>query len=142
MVKSRLSLSISAVLLSLGFSVFSAKAQDQIYSPIPFPESNEITDTLSAMDIPTGAGGYARDYVTPLKAGDQIVIDLISEDFDAVIRLIAPDGSTFAENDDGPDGTTNAKLSASINDSGDYILRVSPYERGIGSFNLKVTHLD
>ena len=38
-----------------------------------------------------------RDYITPLKAGDQIVIDLVSEDFDPMIRLIAPDGSTFAE---------------------------------------------
>ena len=52
-------LSIPTVLLSLGLSVFSAKAQNQIYRPIPLPDSNEITDTLSALDIPTGTGGYA-----------------------------------------------------------------------------------
>ena len=130
-------------LLSLSLGVFSANAQNQIYSPIPLPAGDEITDTLSDKDIPTGTGGYARDYVTALEAGEQIVIDLISDDFDTIIVLIAPDGSTFAENDDGPDGTTNSKLSARISDSGDYILRVKPYdEQGTGTFNLKVTRMD
>lgn len=134
---------IPTTLLSLGLSVFSANAQNQIYSPIPLPASNQITDTLSEKDIPTGSGGYARDYITALEAGEQIVIDLISDDFDTIIMLIAPDGSTFAENDDGPDGTTNSELSARINNSGNYILRVSPYEeQGMGTFNLKVTRLD
>ena len=134
---------IPTALLSLGLSVFAAKAQNQIYSPIQLPDSDQITDILSEKDIPTGLGGYARDYVTELKAGEQIVIDLISEDFDTMIVLIAPDGSTFAENDDGPDGTTNSKLSARISDSGEYILRVKPYEGdGMGVFDLKVTRMD
>ena len=134
---------IPTALLSLGLSIFSANAQNQIYSPIQLPDSDQITDTLSEKDIPTGLGGYARDYVTELKAGEQIVIDLISDDFDTIIVLIAPDGSTFAENDDGPDGTTNSKLSARISDSGNYILRVRPYEeQGTGTFNLKVTRMD
>ena len=139
----RFPLIIPTTLLSLGLSVVSANAQNQIYSPIQLPDSDQITDTLSEKDIPTGLGGYARDYVTELKAGEQVVIDLISDDFDTIIVLIAPDGSTFAENDDGPDGSTNSKLSARISDSGNYILRVRPYEeQGTGTFNLKVTRLD
>ena len=114
----------------------------QFYSPLPLPSSNEVSDTLTDKDIPTGSGGFYRDYRVTFAAGDQVVMDLTSEEFDTIISLIAPDGSTVTENDDGPDGTTNSLLFARITRPGDYVIRVSPYAgQGTGSFKLKVTRL-
>jgi Bacterial pre-peptidase C-terminal domain len=127
---------------AFGLSVQAANAQNAMYNPIRIPASNEITDSLTDNDIPTGQGGFARDYLVPLEAGDQVAIDLTSDEFDTILTLLAPDGSTSGENDDGPDGTTNSLLFARISTAGNYILRVQPYGgQGTGSFKLKVTRL-
>ncbi|MDK3155509.1 PPC domain-containing protein [Kamptonema cortianum] len=113
-----------------------------MYNPKPLPPNNEITDTLSRDDIPTGQGGFARDYIVELNEGDQVVFDLTSEQFDTILTLLAADGSTIAENDDGPDGTTNSLLFARITQTGTYIVRVRAFgETRGGTFNLKMTRL-
>ncbi|MGF1497576.1 MAG: peptidase [Elainellaceae cyanobacterium] len=145
--KLALPLAIPTALLSIGLSTAIASAQTvgsqtSMYNPVQLPESDEVTDVLSEKDIPTGFGGFARDYVINLEEGDYIVIDLVSDEFDTIITLLAPDGSTFGENDDGPDGTTNSMLFARITESGRYIMRVTPYAgQGSGTFNLKLTRL-
>jgi hypothetical protein len=51
-------------------------------------------------------------------------------------------GSTIAENDDGPDGSSNSLLFTRVTKAGTYIVRVRSFgETGIGSFKLKVTRL-
>lgn len=135
---------LPATLLTLSLSILTAKPADaqSLYNPSPLPDTGEVTDALSDKDIPTGFGGFARDYVASLEPGDHIVIDLASEEFDTIVTLIAPDGSTFGENDDGPDGSTNSLLFARIVDGGNYIVRVRPYGgQGLGTFNLKLTRL-
>jgi len=137
-----LPLVIPITALTFGLSIQAASAQDAMYNPIRIPDSNEITDGLTNNDIPTGQGGFARDYLVTLEAGDQVAVDLTSDEFDTILTLLAPDGSTVSENDDGPDGTTNSLLFARISTAGNYILRVQPYGGlGEGSFKLKVTRL-
>ena len=127
---------------TLALSTVEAQAQDAIYTPIPMPATRELTDTLSEDDIPTGVGGYARDYTVQLEDGDQVAIDLISEEFDTLVTLLGPDGTTVGENDDGPDGTTNSLLFARITESGMYTVRVRSYAgQGNGKFLLKVARL-
>ncbi|MBD2628540.1 PPC domain-containing protein [Trichormus variabilis] len=133
-------------LLTMGISINTALAQksnlNNLYSPIPLPSSTELSDTLSDKDIPTGQGGFARDYTVKLNKGDNLAIDLSSENFDGMITLLAPDGSTVAENDDGPDGTSNSLLFSRITETGNYIIRVRSFgETGVGEFKLKVTKL-
>lgn len=137
------SLMLPAMLMAIGMSALSAVAQTSpLYNPIPLPSSNEVTDTLTEKDIPTGSGGFSRDYLVEFKEGDQVVIDLTSDQFDTILTLIGPDGATVGENDDGPDGTTNSLLFARITRPGSYVVRVTPYAgQGLGSFNLKVTRL-
>lgn len=138
----RFPLIIPAALLAVGLSALKVNAQTQMYNPVRLPNGNEITDTLTEKDIPTGFGGFARDYVVTFEGGDQVVMDLLSDEFDTIVTLIAPDGSTLGENDDGPDGTTNSLLFARISQPGDYIVRVRPYAgQGLGAFTLKVTRL-
>ncbi len=119
-----------------------AIAQDPIYKPIPLKPGTTITDRLTEKDIPTGQGGFARDYVLQLKEGSQLAIDLTSDNFDAIVSLIAGDGSTVAENDDGPDGSTNALLFTRITKTGTYYIRVRAFgEVAGGNYKLKVTLL-
>jgi Bacterial pre-peptidase C-terminal domain len=133
---------IPATALMIGMTSLRANAQSQMYNPVRLPSNNEITDTLTDKDIPTGFGGFARDYVVSFEEGDQVVMDLTSEQFDTIITLIAPDGSTVGENDDGPDGTTNSLLFTRVTQPGSYIVRVRPYGgQGTGTFTLKVTRL-
>lgn len=133
---------VSATLFTFGISTVSVQAQSKVYNPIPLPSSNEVSDTLSEKDIPTGDGGFARDYLVNLNKGDQVAIDLISENFDTIVKLMAADGSTVAENDDGPDGSTNSLLFARITESGQYIIRVRAFgEAAGGPFKLRVTRL-
>lgn len=117
-------------------------AQSQIYNPIPLQENQPILDTLTTDDIPTGDGGFARDYTITLDKGDQIAIDLMSDDFDTVVILMSEDGVTIAENDDAPDSDSNSLLFTRIADSGRYIIRVRAFGAvGSGNFNLKLTKL-
>lgn len=137
--------SILTILISIN-TVFAQNTNNantnNLYKPIPLNSSSEIADTLTATDIPTGQGGFARDYTVKLNKGDNLAIDLSSENFDTIITLLGPDGSTVAENDDGPDGTSNSLLFTRITETGNYIVRVRSFgETGVGNYRLKVTKL-
>ena len=121
---------------------FRVNAQSAIYKPIPITSGKTISDKLTDKDLPTGQGGFARDYVLQLKEGDQLSIDLTSENFDTIVTLIGSDGATVAENDDGPDGSTNSLLFTRITKTGTYFIRVRAFgELAGGNFKLKVTQL-
>ncbi|PSB68258.1 peptidase [filamentous cyanobacterium CCP1] len=141
--KFSLPLMIPATVFTVGVNMLSAAAQPEaIYSPVPLAAGSEVTDVLSESDIPTGYGGFYRDYTVTFAEGDMVLMDLRSEEFDTIIALIAPDGRTIGENDDGPDGTTNSLLFTRIVQAGDYIVRVSPYAgQGMGTFTLNVIRL-
>ena len=132
----------------LGASVLSLQLPSNaqsLYNPIPLSSTGEMTDTLTERDIPTGQGGFARDYRAEFSAGDQVAIDVLSDNFDTVVTLMASDGSMVAENDDAPsnpDATTNSLLFTRITKSGSYIIRVRSFgEATGGQFTLKVTRL-
>jgi hypothetical protein len=138
-----LSLLTPAFLLSTGLTLgFKAnEASAQMYSPSSL-SSEEIKDTLSTSDIPTGTGGFARDYTVELETDDQITIDAASEEFDTLVTLMDVNGIVVNENDDGPDGSTNSLLFARIREAGKYTIRVRSYEGGgAGTFSLKLTRL-
>ncbi len=113
-----------------------------IYVPIQLPANGEVKDILSDRDIPTGDGGFARDYAIKLTAGDNIAIDLTSEVFDTVVILLSAEGKNIGKNDDGADGSSNSLLFTRIKNSGNYIIRVQGFgETSSGEFKLKVSKL-
>ena len=120
--------SIAAIsLCTLGLQTLPVKAESKIYNPPSITSETEVSDILTENDIPTGDGGFARDYFVQLEKGDQVAIDLTSDNFDSMVMLIADDGATIAENDDGPDGTTNSLLFSRITEAGKYIVRVRAF---------------
>jgi len=134
-----LAFALPAILLSAGLSA--GKASAQLYNPSTLG-SEEVSDTLSTTDIPTGFGGFAKDYVVNLEAGDQITIDAISDEFDTLVTLMDANGVTISENDDGPDGSTNSLLFARISEAGKYTIRVRSYAgEGAGPFTVKFARL-
>ncbi|MGD1899145.1 MAG: PPC domain-containing protein [Phormidesmis sp.] len=134
-----LALVVPAVLLATGLSA--GKASAQLYNPSTLG-SEEISDTLTTADIPTGFGGFAKDYVVDLQAGDQITVDAISDEFDTLVTLMDANGITVSENDDGPDGSTNSLLFARISEAGKYTIRVRSYAgEGAGPFTVKFARL-
>jgi len=117
-------------------------AQNNFYNPIPLTPNQTVNDRLSVADIPTGEGGFARDYRVQLKAGDQVAIDVRSDEFDTIVMLLADDGSTVVANDDSTEGGTNSLAFARIKETGSYIVRVKTFAAtGGGRFTLKVTRL-
>ena len=135
-------LSIAIALCTMGLQMLPVKAESKIYDPPSITSEKEISDTLTENDIPTGDGGFARDYFIELEKGDQVAIDLVSDNFDSMVMLIADDGATIAENDDGPDGTTNSLLFSRITEAGKYIVRVRAFgDTSGGEFTLKLTRL-
>lgn len=115
----------------------------QAYNPIVLPLGKEIKDNLTKSDFPTGEGGFARDYIINLRAGDQIVIDLKSDSFDTIVTFIGAKGVVIGENDDAAEGTTNSMLFERVTKAGNYIVRVRSFgsEPVEGAFTLKVTRL-
>jgi hypothetical protein len=135
-------LAIALSLLTTEYPSATVNAQTRLYNPLPLTLNQETPDTLTEKDIPTGQGGFARDYIVNLLTGDQIAIELNSDNFDTIVTLMGADGSTVGENDDGPDGNSNSLLFSKITKSGSYIIRVRAFgETAIGSFTLKVTRL-
>ena len=127
---------------SVGLQTLSVQAQSKIYDPPSISSEQTISDILTEDDIPTGEGGFARDYHVQLEKGDQVAIDLSSDNFDSMVMLIAADGTKVAENDDGPDGTTNSLLFSRITEAGKYIVRVRAFgDTSGGEFTLKLTKL-
>ncbi|MEM8832436.1 MAG: PPC domain-containing protein [Cyanobacteria bacterium P01_G01_bin.19] len=127
---------------SLGLQTLPARSQAKIYDPPSIRSEQIISDVLTENDIPTGEGGFARDYFIQLEKGDQVAIDLSSDNFDSMVMLIAADGAKVAENDDGPDGTTNSLLFSRINEAGKYVVRVRAFgDTSGGKFTLKLTKL-
>ena len=133
---------VPTTFLAVSLMAVAARAQNQLYNPLPIPPSNEVSDTLTDKDIPTGQGGFARDYAITLNAGDQVAVDLTSESFDTIVTLMSADGATVGENDDGPDGTTNSLLFTRITVAGRYTIRVRAFgETSGGAFKLRVSRL-
>ncbi len=113
-----------------------------VYRPLSLLINSDVLGTLSDRDIPLGDGGFARDYTIQLNAGDQVAIDLISDNFDPVVALLTKDGKTVGKNDDGPDGTSNSLLFARIKKTGTYTVRVQGFsDTSGGNFTLRVNRL-
>lgn len=139
---SKIVIASTVILINQATAVIAA-TKAQVYNPIPLPIGKEIKDNLTKSDFPTGEGGFARDYIVNLRAGDQIVIDLKSDSFDTIVTLIGAKGVVIGENDDAAEGTTNSLLFERIPKDGNYIVRVRSFgtEPVEGAFTLKLTRL-
>lgn len=88
-----------------------------------------VEGALTARD-PESDSGHAYDaYSFRARAGERFAIDLMSDDFDPVVRVGRMQAGAFVElamNDDTPATGLNSRLVFTAGDSGDYIIRATP----------------
>ncbi len=82
---------------------------------------------------------FFNAYTFDARAGQRVVIDMISDEIDAYLILLAPDGRDLAQNDDGGSGT-NARLELQLPSNGTYTILANSFGSGeSGRYNLRLS---
>ncbi len=107
------------------------------------------TGTLGADNKTLAGGEYYSEYPVQGQVGEQITIELESDDFDTYLVLEGPadacisrdsDGPVQFENDDADDVTTNSRIDTRLNKNGEWTVLVTSYgplETGV--YTLSIT---
>jgi serine protease Do len=96
--------------------------------------------TINSNVLPAD-NSYFDAYTFEGRAGQRIEIVMMSNQLDAYLILVAPDGSDLAQDDDSAGGT-NAKIDITLPVSGTYTVLANSYGAGeVGSYNLRVAAL-
>jgi tetratricopeptide (TPR) repeat protein len=83
-------------------------------------------------------GHYINGHIFEGVAGQMVIIDLISDEFDASFALLAPDGEIIARDNGGGEGT-NARFALSLPETGTYQVGASSSTpRVMGRYQLTV----
>lgn len=103
------------------------------------PEHDRIhRGRLEQGDDTLSSGEYADDYSFSGDAGQQVIVDLRSDDFDSYLFVRAPSGEQF-DNDDFEGDASRSLLSLDLTESGEYRVTVTSYEKGeTGGYTLSI----
>ncbi len=82
-------------------------------------------------------GNPAKQYTVKLLKDRTYILDLVTKDFDAYLRLLDKAGNQLAEDDDSG-GDLNSRIIQSIDKDGDYQIVATSFDGQVGKFNLKV----
>ncbi len=99
----------------------------------------EARGTLSSSDIVSTRDNYLESWSLEGRAGDEVVIDLMSEDFDPFLYVVGPglDG-TLTDDDSG--GGCNARIALTFLENGTFaVVASSSGVRQIGVYSLRVS---
>ena len=96
------------------------------------------TGTLSTGDEQLQSGEYLDRYTLSASAGENIVVDLTSDQFDTYIILVTPNGEQI-ENDDYEGSLSHSRVETQANMSGEYEVLVTSFAPGeTGSYSLSM----
>ena len=99
----------------------------------------EVDGWLTNEDMqPFEDDSYAKGYAIEGRAGEQVIIDLRSDDFDAYLHIVGPGLDEPVANDDGAGGT-DSRLEFEFPETGRYVIIVNTYGGNeTGKFTLSV----
>ncbi|MGB0564425.1 MAG: pre-peptidase C-terminal domain-containing protein, partial [Spirulinaceae cyanobacterium] len=81
-------------------------------------------------------GSYFNIHTFTGQAGETIKIDLVSDDFDALVILLDPDVNNIAQNDDGGENR-NARIVITLPSNGEYSILANSYQAGeVGHYQI------
>ncbi|MGB6013701.1 MAG: tetratricopeptide repeat protein, partial [Nodosilinea sp.] len=124
---------VLAMLLAVGSG--SVGAAPDVVPRVAQVAPNSVTGQLDETSDTLEDGSYYAVHTFEGTAGDIVAINLASEDFDAYLILVGPDGETVAENDDGEG--TNSLLVVQLPATGRYQVLANTYEAGaVGAYSL------
>lgn len=102
------------------------------------PATQNYRDRLDSGDDRI-SGTYYDTYVLRGSAGDHVVLDLHSSDFDTYLGLVAPSGELI-ENDDHDGSTSRSRIEAQLDESGEWTVVVTSYQSGAtGGYELNIS---
>lgn len=114
-------------------------AVDTFSAPVPpLADGRDVQGELSELDA--GDGGRRQDvYHFFGRAAETVTLTLESDDFDAYLVLLDADtGEQLATDDDGAGGT-NALLTLTLPESGEYQVRATSFDAGeTGAYTLRL----
>jgi len=134
---------VLSVLLGIGFlqakpvqqdkkKVEEKKGKTETFKPIEVNEELKENDPADPkLDKP------AKRYTVKLLKDKTYIIDLVTKDFDAYLRLLNKKGDELAEDDDGG-GDLNSRIIHSVKATEDHQIVVTTFDGQVGKFNLKV----
>jgi hypothetical protein len=100
----------------------------------------DTSGTLDDSDPTLPDGSYYEEYSFTGRAGQEIVIDMNSPEFDTYLFLLAPDGSFLADNDDISGSNFNSQIRVTLPSNGVYTIAANGYDSSsLGRYNLTVT---
>ena len=103
----------------------------------PLQLGSEIAGSLTDADYVATSGGIVRAFTLDGRAGDPITLDLISDDFDAILYIVGP-GYEDALSDDDSGGACHSRLSILLPADGQYRVVAGSLGGGTGAFTLRV----
>ncbi len=103
------------------------------------PNGSPVRGMLDAnSNVLESDNSYFNAYTFDAEQGQRITIDMISDQLDAYLILIDPNGQDIAQDDDGGGGT-NARLVTTATASGTYTILANSYSVGeVGEYRLQV----
>jgi hypothetical protein len=107
----------------------------------PIRAGETLTGSLAATDPVADDDTNYDEYGFTGAAGDRILIDLTSADFDTYLLIgQMQDGEfkTLAENDDNQDGSTASTIVFTLPSAGQYLIRANSLGKATGNYSLSV----
>jgi hypothetical protein len=99
----------------------------------------EVSGRLTAEDAKWVDGTYAQAWGLELRRGEEVTVDLLSDDFDAYLLVGGPGMDGVESNDDGA-GACDARLTFRAADGGMFRIVVNTVSvESVGRFRLRVT---
>lgn len=130
--------------ITSGLAVCAAQA-----NPISVAQANPIKansiileekGSLSAGDSVLDDGSLYDAYKFSGSSGQQVTINLESQDFDPYLILLDPSGRRISENDDISRTNRNSRLVVTLPDTGIYTAAANSYEAGKnGGYQIKIS---
>lgn len=100
---------------------------------------SEASGALSASDFVSTYDAYLEAWELEGRAGNTVTIDLVSDDFDAMLYLTGPGLADTMSDDDGGDGC-NARLSFTFLESGTFhVVATTLNSRTTGTYRIRVS---
>jgi CHAT domain-containing protein/Flp pilus assembly protein TadD len=129
-------LRIRLLMVTLVPAIFSATVNVPLMAQTIALESNTIDDRLNSHSDTLEDNSYYNRHTFEGKAGEQITIELTSDEFDPYLLLIDPEGNKIAEDDDSGEGK-NARITLTLPSAGTYVIWANSYgERETGNYTL------
>ena len=88
-----------------------------------------VDSRLSSFDQEAADGRYQEIWSYRARAGQRLVVTMLSGDLDAYLRVVQRDGSVIASDDDGAGGT-DARVEFEAPDASDYLIVATTFSSG------------